>query len=298
MTELEQRLESLKAVLPEQKDVAEILRRVQGLATQSNLSIQRFTPQPPKQQPLYAELPYKLQAEGTYHDLGALPRSDQQVPPDHQRQRDLDQGEAAASSRTRPSSPNCVATTFVLQEGKPPAAKPVAQPAAQAMSHQRSPASPSTVAASGSRDAAGGAGAAAAAAPVEKPAPPRTVAARSPTRSTDGAIRSSAWSGGARIRDIGDVRPAGLPGMLINEVSLKGIMKERTGFVAMLQGPDKKTYVVRPGQRCSTAASSRSRQDAVVFSQDVNDPLSLVKQREVRKTLEIRRGEPGMRMIV
>ncbi len=26
-------------------------------------------------------------------------------------------------------------------------------------------------------------------------------------------------------------------------------------------------------------------QDAVVFSQDVNDPLSLVKEREVRKTI-------------
>ena len=32
-------------------------------------------------------------------------------------------------------------------------------------------------------------------------------------------------------------------------------------------------------------------QDTVVFSQDVNDPLSLVKQREVRKTL--RSSEEG-----
>ena len=79
--------------------------------------------------------------------------------------------------------------------------------------------------------------------------------------------------------------PAGLPGMLINEVSLKGIMRERAGFIAMVQGPDKKTYAVRRASACWTAASSRSRQDAVVFSQDVNDPLSLVKQREVRKTL-------------
>src|SRR5262245_16433585 len=68
--DLERRLESLRAVLPEEKDVADILRRVQGLATQSNLTIQRFTPQDPKQQALYAELPYKLQAEGTYHNLG------------------------------------------------------------------------------------------------------------------------------------------------------------------------------------------------------------------------------------
>src|SRR5262245_61254932 len=50
VAELERKLESLRAVLPQDKDVADILRRVQGLATQSNLSIQRFTPQDPKQQ--------------------------------------------------------------------------------------------------------------------------------------------------------------------------------------------------------------------------------------------------------
>lgn len=84
-------------------------------------------------------------------------------------------------------------------------------------------------------------------------------------------------------------RAAGLPGMLINEVSLKGIMKERAGFIAMLQGPDKKTYVVRLGQRLLDGSVKSITADAVVFAQDVDDPLSLVKQREVRKTL--RSGE-------
>ena len=37
-------------------------------------------------------------------------------------------------------------------------------------------------------------------------------------------------------------------------------------------------------------------QDAVVFSQDVNDPLSLVKQKEIRKTLRSRRGGTRMRL--
>ena len=84
-------------------------------------------------------------------------------------------------------------------------------------------------------------------------------------------------------------RVEGLPGMLINEVSLKGIMKERAGFIAMLQGPDKKTYVVRAGQRLLDGSVKSITADAVVFAQDVDDPLSLVKQREVRKTL--RSGE-------
>ncbi len=82
---------------------------------------------------------------------------------------------------------------------------------------------------------------------------------------------------------------AGLPGMLINEVGLKGIMKAPSGFVALLQGPDKKTYSVRPGQRLLDGSVKAITADTIVFSQDVNDPLSLVKQREVRKTL--RSGE-------
>lgn len=117
VSDLEHRLENLKAVLPEEKDVADILRRVQGLATQSNLTIQRFTPQPLKQQPLYAELPYRLQARGTYHDLGEFfdrvskfPRiinvSNIQI-------QTAREGQADATIVAE-----LTATTFVLQEGK------------------------------------------------------------------------------------------------------------------------------------------------------------------------------------
>ncbi len=128
VTELEQRLEGLKAVLPEEKDVAEILRRVQGLATQSNLSIQRFTPQPPKQQPLYAELPYKLQAEGTYHDLGLF---FDRISKFH---RIINVSEISIKAKPQSSGAativaECIATTFVLQEGKTAAPAAAAAPA-------------------------------------------------------------------------------------------------------------------------------------------------------------------------
>lgn len=117
VTDLEHRLENLKAVLPEEKDVADILRRVQGLATQSNLTIQRFTPQEPKQQPLYAELPYKLQAQGTYHDLGEFFDRISKFP------RIINVSEIQIKAPSQPD-PNVsivaelIATTFVLQEGK------------------------------------------------------------------------------------------------------------------------------------------------------------------------------------
>jgi type IV pilus assembly protein PilP len=89
------------------------------------------------------------------------------------------------------------------------------------------------------------------------------------------------------------VRPTGVPGLLINEVSVKGIVRNSTGFVAMIQGPDNKTYVVKAGDRLMDGSVKSILQDAVVFSQDVNDPLSLVKQKEIRKALRSAEGGRG-----
>ena len=79
------------------------------------------------------------------------------------------------------------------------------------------------------------------------------------------------------------VRPPGLPGLLIGEVTVKGVLRDRMGFVAMLQAPDNKTYTVRVGDKLLDGTVKAINQEKVVFSQDVNDPLSLVKQREVPK---------------
>ena len=88
-------------------------------------------------------------------------------------------------------------------------------------------------------------------------------------------------------------RPTGVPGLLINEISVKGILKDRSGFVAMIQGSDNKTYVVKAGDRLLDGTVKSIVLDAVVFSQDVNDPLSLVKQKEIRKTLRPADGGRG-----
>ena len=68
--ELDARLESLRAVLPEEKDAGALLRRLQTLATQSNLSIRAFTPQAAVVQTLHSEWPSRLELNGTYHNLG------------------------------------------------------------------------------------------------------------------------------------------------------------------------------------------------------------------------------------
>jgi type IV pilus assembly protein PilO len=68
--DLEQRLDSLKSILPEERDVGDLLRRVQTLATQSNLTILGFRPQAITTREIHAEWPIALQLEGTYHNLG------------------------------------------------------------------------------------------------------------------------------------------------------------------------------------------------------------------------------------
>jgi type IV pilus assembly protein PilO len=121
VAELERRLENLRAVLPEQKDVADILRRVQGLATQSSLTLQRFTPQAPKQEAIYAALPFKLRAEGTYHNLGQFFDRISKFP------RIINVGDMTIKARPTQEpgvsiEAEFVATTFVLQEAKTPPA--------------------------------------------------------------------------------------------------------------------------------------------------------------------------------
>lgn len=80
-------------------------------------------------------------------------------------------------------------------------------------------------------------------------------------------------------------RPPGLPGLLISEVAVKGIVRDRSGFIAMVQGPGTKTYIVHTGEKLMDGTVKAITADTVVFSQDVNDPLSMVKQKEVRKTV-------------
>ena len=80
-------------------------------------------------------------------------------------------------------------------------------------------------------------------------------------------------------------RPSGLAGLETGEVTLKGTIQTQTGFVAILQGTDKKTYIVRPGDRLLDGTVRSIVQNAMVILQQVNDPLSLEKQREVRKVL-------------
>jgi Tfp pilus assembly protein PilP len=86
-------------------------------------------------------------------------------------------------------------------------------------------------------------------------------------------------------------RPAGLAGLETNEITLKGTVASQGGFVGILQGSDNKTYIVRAGDKLLDGRIRTISQDSMVITQQVNDPLSLEKEREVRKMLRQTTGE-------
>ena len=72
VTDLEGRLANLKAILPEEKDAADLLNRMQIVAAQSNMTIKGFKPAPIVTKQLHAEWPITLELEGTYHNLATF----------------------------------------------------------------------------------------------------------------------------------------------------------------------------------------------------------------------------------
>lgn len=89
-------------------------------------------------------------------------------------------------------------------------------------------------------------------------------------------------------------RKPGMEGFLVQEIALKGIVKtkgggigqaNRPGFIAMFLGADGKSYFVTTGQRLYDGVITAVDATSVTFRQEVTDPLSPVKTREVRKSL-------------
>jgi Tfp pilus assembly protein PilP len=84
---------------------------------------------------------------------------------------------------------------------------------------------------------------------------------------------------------LGGARGPGLAGLESGEINLKGTIATQGGFVAIVQGSDNKTYIVRAGDKLADGTIRTITQDGMVITQQVTDPLSLEKTREVRKVL-------------
>jgi type IV pilus assembly protein PilO len=128
VTDLEGRLANLKAILPEEKDAADLLNRMQTVAAQSNMIIKGFKPSPTVTKQLHAEWPITLDLEGTYHNLAIFFDRVGKFT----RIVNISGLDVKGKDRPDPNSTitaTCVATTFVLLD-KPTPAKPGAKPAA------------------------------------------------------------------------------------------------------------------------------------------------------------------------
>lgn len=80
-------------------------------------------------------------------------------------------------------------------------------------------------------------------------------------------------------------RGEGVQGITTGELTVRGIVLTRGTWVAMVSGPDGKVFTVRAGARLADGVVREVNATSVVVLQEVNDPLSLEKQREVRKSL-------------
>jgi type IV pilus assembly protein PilO len=118
---LEARLEVLKRILPPEKEMPDLMRRVQYLAAQSSLMIRKFTPSTPAQRDFYQEIPVSVDFEGTYHNLGAFFDRISRM------SRLVNVGNVSIKAQTNPTINNTIAAstvamTYVYQESAAAAA--------------------------------------------------------------------------------------------------------------------------------------------------------------------------------
>jgi len=151
----EAKLETLKRILPADKETPELMKKVQYLAAQSNLAVKKFNPgatvnkefpvEPaPGQKPpaagqpakpgaasqsaeYYQEWPINVDVEGTYHNLGMFFDRVGRL------SRLVNVGNLKIKNQAQPKPSNtiqvsCVATTFVYVEASPSPGPPPQRP--------------------------------------------------------------------------------------------------------------------------------------------------------------------------
>lgn len=67
---LEASLEKLKLILPTEKQMPDLMKRLQALMQQSSLAFKVFDPGNPAKKDFYQEVPITIRLTGSYHNLG------------------------------------------------------------------------------------------------------------------------------------------------------------------------------------------------------------------------------------
>src|SRR2546428_13556622 len=69
MDALSKKLETLKTIVPEEKETDEFIRLLQGAASASNVQIRRLTAQAVVPKEYHYEMPFEVQADGPYFNI-------------------------------------------------------------------------------------------------------------------------------------------------------------------------------------------------------------------------------------
>jgi type IV pilus assembly protein PilO len=69
MDALNKQLDTLKTIVPEEKEVDEFIRQVQGAASAANVQLRRLTSQPIVPKDYHYEMPFEAQADGPYFNV-------------------------------------------------------------------------------------------------------------------------------------------------------------------------------------------------------------------------------------
>lgn len=119
------------------------------------------------------------------------------------------------------------------------------------------------------------------AAPVDQPAAPLYTynpdGRRDPFQSLTGT--------GGDSKSVPKPTAAGIAGIRVDELSVRGIMQSRERLVAMVQGPDNRTYLIHQGDKLADGMVKSITPQGLVLVQDVSDSRAKEKTREVRKLL-------------
>lgn len=67
-----QELRKLEVIIPQQKEISDILRRIQQLAFDARLDILKFAPRGEIRKEFYAEWPIPIEVTGNYHNLATF----------------------------------------------------------------------------------------------------------------------------------------------------------------------------------------------------------------------------------
>ena len=113
-------LQALSRILPSNKEVDDLLRKVQQMAAESSLNVLRFKPEATQPREFYAAWPITLELDGNYHNLAYFFDRLSKL------SRIVNVSNLKVNSNKKPTTSStiratCTATTFVFIEAPPPA---------------------------------------------------------------------------------------------------------------------------------------------------------------------------------